>query len=161
MIKNHQKWYSGLSNTQIHCDEVPEIPNICYIFEKQGVQGHQKWYSGMSKIQIHRRCDNYSLFRLTRRSLILGRFLVYQRSDWCSRTMWAPRMLEKIWRCSSYYFIYNFSKTRCSNGVDCRIFKWISPFEDRKYLSKNKSLWTKVTNLTIHINENHGVLLKL
>ena len=51
------------------------------------------------------------------------------------------RQLEKgARRCSSYYFIYNFSKTRCSNGVDCRIFKWISPFEDRKYLSKNKSL---------------------
>ena len=92
---------------------------------------------------------------------ILGRFWVYQRSDWCSRTIWAPRILEKIWRCSSYYFIYNFSKTRCSNGVDCRVFKWISPFEDWKYLSKNKSLWTKVTNLTIHINGNHGVLLKL
>ena len=29
-------------NTQIHCDEVPEIPNMCYIFEKPGVQGHQK-----------------------------------------------------------------------------------------------------------------------
>ena len=60
MIPGHQKWYSGLSNTQIHkykdtntqihCDEVPEIPNMCYIFEKPGVQGHQKWYSGLSKI---------------------------------------------------------------------------------------------------------------
>ena len=30
-----------------------------------------------------------------------------------------------------------------------------------KYLSGNKSLWTKVTNLTIHINRNDGVLLKL
>ena len=48
-----------------------------------------------------------------------------------------------------------------SNGFACRIFKWISPFEDRKYLSKNKSLWAKVTNLTIHINGNNGVLLKL
>ena len=46
-------------NTQTHCDEVPEIPNMCYIFEKAGVQGHQKWYCGLSKIQIHRRCDNY------------------------------------------------------------------------------------------------------
>ena len=69
MIQGHQKWYSGLSNTQIHrhkytntqihCDEVPEIPNMCYIFEKPGVQGHQKWYCEQSKVQIHRRCDNY------------------------------------------------------------------------------------------------------
>ena len=69
MIQGHQKWYSGLSNTQIHkykdtntqihCDEVPEIPNMCHIFEKPGVQGHQKWYSELPKIQIHRRCDNY------------------------------------------------------------------------------------------------------
>ena len=29
------------------------------------------------------------------------------------------------------------------------------------FVSGNKSLWTKVTNLTIHINGNHGVLLKL
>ena len=48
-----------------------------------------------------------------------------------------------------------------SHGVGCRIFKWISHVEDHKYLSGNKSLWTKVTNLTIHINGNHGVLLKL
>ena len=39
------------------------------------------------------------------------------------------------------YFVYNFSKTHIgSNGVACRIFKWISPFEDQKYLSKNISL---------------------
>jgi len=32
----------------------------------------------------------------TRRSLFLGRLWVYQRSDCCSRTIWAPRMLDKI-----------------------------------------------------------------
>ena len=55
-IQRHKYKYT---NTQIHCDEVPEIPNMCYILEKPGVQGHQKWYSELSKIQIHRWCDNY------------------------------------------------------------------------------------------------------
>ena len=46
-------------------------------------------------------------------------------------------------------------------GVGCRIFKWISHLKEHKYFSGNKCLWTKVTNLTIHINGNHGVLLNL
>ena len=29
----------------------------------------------------------------------------------CSRTVWAPRMLDKIWHCFSIYFVYYFSKT--------------------------------------------------
>ena len=47
-IQGNQKWYSGLSNaqirkykdtnTQIHCDEAPEIPNMWYILEKPGVK---------------------------------------------------------------------------------------------------------------------------
>ena len=44
-------------------------------------------------------------------AIFLGRLWVYQRSDCCSRTVWAPRMLEKNWHCSSSYFVYNFSKT--------------------------------------------------
>ena len=50
------------TNTQIQthkytntaCDEVPEVPNMCYIFEKPRFQGHQKWYSGLSDTQIHK-----------------------------------------------------------------------------------------------------------
>ena len=86
---------------------------------------------------------------------------VYERSDCCSRTVWDPRMLEISCHCSSSYFVYNFSNTYWSHGVGCRIFKWISHVKDHKYLSGNKSLWTKVTNLTIHNNGIHGVLLKL
>ena len=53
-------WTVRYTNTQIQihkytntaCDEVPEIPNMCYIFEKPRVQGHQTWYSGLSNTQI-------------------------------------------------------------------------------------------------------------
>ena len=37
----------------------------------------------------------------------------------------------------------------------------ICHFCSQVFVTRNKSLWTKVTNLTIHINGNHGVLLKL
>ena len=55
-------WTVRYTNTQIQihkytntaCDEVPEIPNMCYIFEKPRVQGHQTWYSGLSDTQIHK-----------------------------------------------------------------------------------------------------------
>ena len=35
-------------------DEVPERPNMWYIFEKRIVQGYQKWYSHVSNVQIHK-----------------------------------------------------------------------------------------------------------
>ena len=63
-LQGQQKLYSGLSDTQIQiqkytntaCDEVPEIPNMCYIFEKPRVQGNQTWYSRLSNtnIQMHK-----------------------------------------------------------------------------------------------------------
>ena len=55
----------------------------------------------------------------------------------------------------------DFSKMHWFPWCCLQDFKWITPFEDRKYFSKNKSLKIKVTNLTIHINGNHGVFLKL
>ena len=60
-------WTVRYTNTQIQihkytntaCDEVPEIPNMCYIFEKPRVQGHQTWYSGLSNTHIHKyKCTN-------------------------------------------------------------------------------------------------------
>ena len=48
------------TNTEIHkytntaYDEVPERPNMWYIFEKRNVQGYQKWYSHVSNVQIHK-----------------------------------------------------------------------------------------------------------
>ena len=60
-------WTVRYTNTQIQihkytntaCDEVPEIPNMCYIFEKPRVQGHQTWYSGLSNTQIQmHKCTN-------------------------------------------------------------------------------------------------------
>ena len=69
-VQGHQNWYSQLSNTQIHkykftntqiqihkytntvYDEVPEIPNICCIFEQLVVQGCQKWYSQVIRSEI-------------------------------------------------------------------------------------------------------------
>ena len=59
----------------------------------------------------------------TRRCLFHRRLWVSQRSDCCSRTIWAPKIL----RTTS-------AKRDNSIGVACRIFKWISPSEDRKYL---------------------------
>ena len=47
--------------------------------------------------------------------------------------------------------------TMVSVDVDGQICHFCS----QGFVSGNKSLWTKVTNLTIHINGNHGVLLKL
>ena len=45
--------------TNTNCDEVPEVPNMCYIFEKPRVQGHQTWYSGLSNTHIHKyKCTN-------------------------------------------------------------------------------------------------------
>ena len=63
----HQKWYSGLSNTQIHkykyantqiqhvrkCRKYPHT----YIFETPTIPGHQKWYSGLSNTQMHKYKD--------------------------------------------------------------------------------------------------------
>ena len=65
-VQGHQNWYSQLSNTQIHkytntqihiykytntaYDEVPGIPNICYISEQLLVPGCQKWYSQVSQV---------------------------------------------------------------------------------------------------------------
>ena len=51
-----------MSNAQIHkykytntaYDEVPERPNMWYIFEKMIVQGYQKYYSHVSNVQIHK-----------------------------------------------------------------------------------------------------------
>ena len=48
------------TNTQIHkytnivYDEVPERPNMWYIFGKRIVLGYQKWYSHVSNSQIHK-----------------------------------------------------------------------------------------------------------
>ena len=48
------------TNTQIHkytntaYDEVPERPNMWYIFEKRIVQGYQKSYSHVSNAQIQK-----------------------------------------------------------------------------------------------------------
>ena len=55
-------WTVRYTNTQIQihkytntaCDEVPETPNMCYIFEKPRVQGHQTWYSGLSNTHLHK-----------------------------------------------------------------------------------------------------------
>ena len=35
-------------------DEVPERPNMWYIFEKRIVQGYEKWYSRVSNAQIQK-----------------------------------------------------------------------------------------------------------
>ena len=50
------------ANTQIQIhkytntayDEVPERPNMIYIYEKRIVQGYQKWLSHVSKAQIQK-----------------------------------------------------------------------------------------------------------
>jgi len=55
---NTQTQIHKYTNTQIHkytntaFYKVPDIPNICYIFEKPRVQQRQKWYSGLSNTQI-------------------------------------------------------------------------------------------------------------
>ena len=57
MVQGHQKWYSGLSNTQIQiCKYTNTAGNTqhTYIFEKPTIHGHQKWYSGLSNAQIQR-----------------------------------------------------------------------------------------------------------
>ena len=70
IVQGYQKLYFHVSNTQIQkykyantqihkytntaYDEVPERPNMWYIFEKRIVQGYQKWYSHVSNAQIHK-----------------------------------------------------------------------------------------------------------
>ena len=67
---------------------------------------------------------------------------------------------------------YSLSLNNLRNTVYKKDYSWPSlvwpnteelisrPFLDEN-VTRNKYLWTKVTNLTIHINGNHGVLLKL
>ena len=58
-------WTVRYTNTQIQihkytntaCNEVPEMPNMCYIYEKPRVQGHQKmifWTLKYTNTQIHK-----------------------------------------------------------------------------------------------------------
>ena len=65
-------WTVRYTNTQIQihkytntaCDEVPEIPNMCYIFEKPRVQGHQTWYSGLSNKHIYKYKCTYTQIQI-------------------------------------------------------------------------------------------------
>ena len=46
--------YKKYKYTNTAYDEVPEIPNMWYIFEKRIVQGYQKLYSHVSNAQIQK-----------------------------------------------------------------------------------------------------------
>ena len=46
--------YTERKYTNTAYDDLPERPNMLYIFKKRIVQGYQEWYSHMLKLQIQK-----------------------------------------------------------------------------------------------------------
>ena len=117
-------------------DEVPERPNMCYIFEKRIVQGYQKLYSHVPNTQIQKhkyKIHKYSIWRSSRKT----QHVVYfwkEDCSWISKIIFpcAKRINTKI----QIQYTQIQHMTKCQKDPTCGIFLKRGLFKEIKnYIS--------------------------
>ena len=113
-------WTLKYANTQIEFlkytntayQKVPEIPNICYIFEKQRVQGHKKWYSWLQNTQIQNHKYTNTAYETAVKEILTQHMLYF----WKAR---GPRTSKMIF-CTVKYTKYKNPNLQIQHMTKCK-----------------------------------------